>query len=191
MCSLFPTSKSKTHTPPMSADPNTPLFILSDDDDVEYGDDPAVTQVKANLAAVEHIQQEKAEQRRLEREEQKVWAEVECLTKEIEEAEKKRRQLEEAEMERLMWEKERLEEENRVEQQRAAVLHGSERVAEQRQAVLVASLPEAGPSWAPPQKPERTTKGPHRGLGIMIPEKNCAQCVAWESLCRWDPEGHA
>ena len=74
---------SQTHTLPMSADPNTPLFVLSDDDDVEYEDDPAVTQAKANLVAAECIQQEKAEQRRLEREEWKVQAEVERLTKEI------------------------------------------------------------------------------------------------------------
>ena len=67
---LFPKTLShKTRTLSMSADPNTPLFILSDDDDVEYEDDPAVTQAKANLVAAECIQQEKAEQRRLEREE--------------------------------------------------------------------------------------------------------------------------
>ena len=52
----------------MSTDPATPLFVVSDGDDVEYEDDPTVTQAKANLAAVECIQQEKAEQRRLERE---------------------------------------------------------------------------------------------------------------------------
>ena len=45
----------QTRTPPMSANQNTPLFVLSDDDDVEYEDDPAVTQVKANLAVAEHI----------------------------------------------------------------------------------------------------------------------------------------
>ena len=67
----------------MSTNPNTPLFILSDDDDIEYKDNPAVTQAKANLAAAECIQQEKAEQRRLEREEWKVQAEAERLTKEI------------------------------------------------------------------------------------------------------------
>ena len=61
----------------MSADPNTPLFVISDEDDIEYKDDPAVTQAKANLAAVECIQQEKVEQRRLEREEWKAQAEVE------------------------------------------------------------------------------------------------------------------
>ena len=43
---------SKT-TPPMSADPNTPLFEFSDGDDIMYEDDPAMTQVKANLMAVE------------------------------------------------------------------------------------------------------------------------------------------
>ena len=175
----------------MSANPNTPLFVISDEDDVEYKDNPAITQEKANLAAAECIQQEMAEQRRLEREEQKVWAEVECLTKEIEEAEKKRRELEEADVERLMWEKERLEEENRVEQRHAAALHGSERAAEWRQAALVASPPEAGLSQAPPQKPERTMKGVDQGLGIIIPEKNCARCITRESLCQWDPNGHA
>ena len=116
----------------MSTDPNTPLFVISDEDDVEYEDDPAVTQVKANLAAVECIQQEKAEQRRLEREEQKAWVEVECLTKEIEEAERKWRELEEVELERLMWEKEKLEEEKRVEQRCAAALCGSERAVKWR-----------------------------------------------------------
>ena len=102
----------------MSADPNTPLFILRDDDNVEYKDNPAVMQVKANLVAAECIQQEKAEQRRLEREEWKARAEAESLTKEIEEVEKKWRELEEVEVERLTQEKERLEEENRVEQWR-------------------------------------------------------------------------
>ena len=67
--------------------------------------------------------------------------------------------------------------------------NGSERVAEWRQAVLAASLPEAGLSWASPQKPKRTTKGAERGLGIVIPEKNCTRCVAWEALCLWDLEG--
>ena len=88
--------------------------------------------MKANLAAAERIQQEKVEQRRLEREEWKVQVEAECLTKEIEEAERKWRELEEVELERLTREKERLEEEKRVEQQCTATLHGSERAAEQR-----------------------------------------------------------
>ena len=122
----------KKHTPLMSADPNTPLFIISAGEDVEYEDDPAITQAKVNLAAAEHIQQEKAEQRRLEREERRVWAEAERLTKEIEEVESKWRELEEAELGRLMQEKEKLEEEKRVEQQHAAALHGSERAAEWR-----------------------------------------------------------
>ena len=81
---------------------------------------------------MEWIQQEKAEQRRLEREERKMWVEVERLRREIEEVERERRELEEVEVERLTREKEKLEEENRVEQWRAAVLHGSERVAERR-----------------------------------------------------------
>ena len=89
--------------------------MISNGDNIEYEDDPAITQVKVNLAVVEHIQQEKPKQRRLESEERKAWAEVEHLTKEIEEAERKQRELEEAEVERLTWEKERLEEEKRVE----------------------------------------------------------------------------
>ena len=68
----FSQKKLSQHTPLMSADPNTPLFVISDGDDIEYEDNPTVTQVKANLTAVEHIQQEKAKQRRLEREVQKV-----------------------------------------------------------------------------------------------------------------------
>ena len=116
----------------MSADSNTPLFVISDGDDIEYKDDPAIAQAKANLTAVEWIQQERAEQRRLEREERKAQAEVERLRWEIEEVEREWRELEEVEPEQLTWEKEQLEEERRVEQQHAAALCGSERVAEQR-----------------------------------------------------------
>ena len=183
--------KSKQCTLLMSADCNTPLFKISNGDEIEYEDDPAVAQAKANLAAVEQIQKERAKQRRLEREEQKARAEAERLRWEIEEAEREQREIKEAEVERLTREKEKLEEENRVEQWRAVVLHRLERAAEWRQATLAASPPEAGPSQAPPQKPERTTKGAHWGLGTIIPEKNCAWCVAWESLCQWDLEGHA
>ena len=46
----------------MSTDLNTPLFEISDGDDIEYD----------NLVAAERMQQERAEQRSLEREEQKV-----------------------------------------------------------------------------------------------------------------------
>ena len=53
----------------MSIDPNTPLFVISDRDDVKYEDNPAMTQAKANLVVMERMQQERAEQRRLEREE--------------------------------------------------------------------------------------------------------------------------
>ena len=95
----------------MSANPNTPLFEISDRDDIKYEDNPAVTQAKANLVAVECMQQERAEQRRLERVEWKVWAEVERLKKEIKEVERKWRELKEAELRRLTWEKEKLEEE--------------------------------------------------------------------------------
>ena len=31
----------------------------------------------------------------------------------------------------------------------------------------------------------------HHGPGIVIPEKNCPQCVARVLLCLWDPEGRA
>ena len=150
----------------MSTNSNTPLFVISNGDDIEYEDDPAVTQVKANLAAVEHIQQERAEQRRLEREEQKAWVEVEHLTKEVKEAERKWRELEEAEVERLMWEKERLEEEKQAEQRRAAALHRLERAAERRRVALVASLPEDGPSRAPPQNPRGPRRGKNGGWGL-------------------------
>ena len=37
----------------MSTNPNTPLFKISDRDNMMYEDDPAVTQAKANLMAVE------------------------------------------------------------------------------------------------------------------------------------------
>ena len=61
----------------MPADLEPPLFKISDGDKIKYEDDPAIAQAKANLAAVEQIQQERAEQRRLEREEWKVPVEVE------------------------------------------------------------------------------------------------------------------
>ena len=112
-----PTPKKSQHTPLMSADPNTPLFMISDGDDVKYKDDPAISQAKVNLAAAEQIQQERAKQRGLEREEWKVQAEVERMRWEIEEVEREQRELEEAEVERLTQEKEKLEEENRAEQQ--------------------------------------------------------------------------
>ena len=58
--------------------------------------------------------------------------EVERLRREIKEVEREWRELEEVEVERLTREKEKLEEENRVEQWCAAALRGLERVAEQR-----------------------------------------------------------
>ena len=113
---LLPKKTEVKSSPLMSTDPNTPLFVISDGDDVEYDDDPAVTQAKANLMAVEWIQQERAEQRRPEREEWRARAEVDRLRQEIKEVEREQRELEEAEVERLTREKEKLEEENRVEQ---------------------------------------------------------------------------
>ena len=81
-----------------------------------------MTQVKANLVVAEHMQQERAEQRRLEREEWKAWVEAERLKREIKEVERKWRELKEAELRRLTMEKEKLEEEKRVEQQCAVAL---------------------------------------------------------------------
>ena len=95
----------------MSANPNTPLFEISDGDNIVYEDNPAIIQVRANLVAAEHIQQEKTEQRRLEREEQRVEAEAERLKGEIEEVERMQRELKEVELRRLAQKKERLEEE--------------------------------------------------------------------------------
>ena len=46
------TSKSKIFTA-MSTDLNTPLFEISDGDDIEYEDDPAVTQAKCSNYRVE------------------------------------------------------------------------------------------------------------------------------------------
>ena len=71
------------------------------------------------------------------------------------------------------------------------VCRGTVWVGEGGGVALAVSPPEAGPSWAPPQKPEQTVKGANRGPGIIIPEKNCTWCVTWESLCQWDPEGYA
>ena len=96
-----------------------------------YKDDPAMTQVKANLTAVEQVQQQRAEQRRLEREEWKVRVEAERLKREIEEAERKQRELKEVELDRSTWEKEKLEE-KQVNQQHVAALWGVEKAAEQR-----------------------------------------------------------
>ena len=116
----------------MSTDHNMPLFKISNGDKIEYKDDSAIAQVKVNLAVAERIQQERAKQRRLEREEWKAQVEVERLRWEIEEAEREGRELEEAELGWLTQEKERLEEEVHVKQQHMEVLHGSERVAEWR-----------------------------------------------------------
>ena len=108
----------------MSANHNTPLFEISNGDDAMHEDDPAVIQARANLMAAQCVQQEKAEQKRLEREEWRAQVEVEKLKGEIKEVEKRRRELEEVEMRRLAKEKDRLEKE--VEEQRRVQLHGAE-----------------------------------------------------------------
>ena len=112
----------------MSANHNTLLFKISDGDDVTYEDDSAIIQARANLVVVECVQQEKAEQKQLEREEQRARVEVEKLKGEIEEAEKRRRELEEAEVRRLAQEKDCLEKE--VEEQCGVQLRGAERAEE-------------------------------------------------------------
>ena len=96
----------------MSADGNTPLFELDDEDDVTYEDDPTRLQARANLMAAERVQQEKVKQRRLEREQR--W--VERLRGEVEEVERKQRELEEVELRRLGEDKERLERERQIEE---------------------------------------------------------------------------
>ena len=53
--SHFALPPQSQHTPLMSADPNTPLFEISDGEDVKYEDNPAVAQVKANLTVAEQI----------------------------------------------------------------------------------------------------------------------------------------
>ena len=63
-----------------------------------YEDDLTVIQVRANLVAAEQVQQEKAEQGRLEREEWRAQVEVERLRGEIEEVERRWRELEEVEL---------------------------------------------------------------------------------------------
>ena len=99
----------------MSTNHNMPLFKISNGNEIEYEDNPAIAQVKANLVVAEWIQQERAEQRRLEREEWKAWVEAERLRWEFKEAEREWREIEEVEVERLTREKEKLEEENRAE----------------------------------------------------------------------------
>ena len=157
-----------------------------------YEDDPAVIQARANLTVVERVQQEKAEQKRLEREEQRARAEAERLKGEIEEVERKWRELEEAELRRLAQERDRLEAEKRIEEQRGVQLCGAERAVEQRRVALVAlSPPEAGPSRAPPGQPKRSARGVDHKPGIVIPEKNCTWCIARQTLCLWKPARHA
>ena len=63
-------------------------------------------------------------------------------------------------------------------------LYGVERAAEWRRVVLAApSPPKAGPSRAPLGQPERSVRGVDHEPGIVIPEKNCAWCIARQMLC--------
>ena len=64
----------------MSANEPEALFIL-DDEDKDFEEDPTMRQVRANLVTAERVQQQRAEQRRLER----VQCQVEKLQREVEE----------------------------------------------------------------------------------------------------------
>ena len=64
----------------MSANEPEALFIL-DDEDKDFEEDPTMRQVRANLVTAERVQQQQAEQRRLER----VQCQVEKLQREVEE----------------------------------------------------------------------------------------------------------
>ena len=56
---------------------------------------------------------------------------------------------------------------------------------------MAPSPPEAGPSRMPLGKPERSTRGAEHEPGIVIPEKNCAWCIARQTLCLWKLARHA
>ena len=49
----------------------------------------------------------------------------------------------------------------------------------------VPSPPEASPSRTPLGQPERSVRGAEHEPGIVIPEKNCARCIARQTLCLW------
>ena len=65
----------------MSANETKALFVLDDDNDDNYKEDPAVIRAQENLALAEKVQQEWVEQRRLERAQLQVEAEAERLWK--------------------------------------------------------------------------------------------------------------
>ena len=150
----------------MSADENTPLFVLKDEDKLNNEEGPAIIQVRENLAVAERLQQECMEQKCLERAQCQAEAEVEKLRQEVEEAEREWKELEEVEIKRLEEEKERLEGEKRAEEQHAVGLHMAEKVVEWRRVALAVPSPEAGPSRAPPWQPGRTV-----GQGSWPPRK--------------------
>ena len=57
---------------------------------------------------------------------------------------------------------------------------------------MAATLPpEAGPSRTPLGQSERSARGAKHEPGIVIPEKNCAQCIARQTLCLWKPARRA
>ena len=108
----------------MSANKNKPLFVINDDDDNNYSEDPTVIRAQENLALAEKVQWEQVKQQQIERAQHWVEIEVEKLQRKIEEAEKEWKRLEETELKRLEGVKRQLEEEKRVEQQHAAALQG-------------------------------------------------------------------
>ena len=87
---------------------------------------------------------------------------------ETKEAERQQRELEEVEVERLTWEKERLEEEKWVEQQRAVALRGSERVAEQCWRCCRLRLAQVGHLLKSQSRPQRGCTG---GQGSLFLRK--------------------
>ena len=65
--------------PQMSADDCGPLFAIDNNNDNNIGDDPNILRVQEQLVTAERLQQECMEQRRIERAQCQVEAEVEWL----------------------------------------------------------------------------------------------------------------
>ena len=51
---------------------------------------------------------------------------------------------------------------------------------------MVPLPPKAGLSRVPPGQPERSTRGVNHELGIVIPKKNCAWCVARQTILEFN-----
>ena len=114
---------------------------------------------------------------------------MEGLRCQVKEAAKVQKELEAVERARLEEEQGRRTAEQ--EMQVAAERQAEVLVVEQQQVALEASLPQASPSRTTTGKMGQMTGWVKQGPGIVILDKNCAQCVEWETLCMWDPNGHA